>query len=134
MVGRLRTLRPNIGTASPDFVQAAATVAWSDQAHVEERRAIFAAKREVVLGFLAEHGIEVSGSDATFYVWFRAPGGDSAAYAEALLRARIVASPGEAFGAGGAGWLRLALVPTVTACRDAVAAWGAAIDAGDLPG
>ena len=134
VVGRLRTLRPNIGTASPDFVQAAATVAWSDQAHVEERRAVFAAKREVVLGFLAERDIAVSGSDATFYVWFRAPGGDSAAYAEALLQARIIASPGEAFGPGGEGWLRLALVPTVDACRAAVAAWGAAIDAGDLPG
>ena len=133
VVERLRILRPNIGTASPDFVQAAGIAAWSDQDHVEERRAIFAAKREVVLGFLAERGIEVSGSDATFYVWFRAPGGDSGAYAEALLQARIVASPGEAFGPGGQGWLRLALVPTVAACRDAVDAWGTAIDAGALP-
>ncbi len=133
VVGRLRTLRPNVGTASPDFVQVAATAAWGDQRHVDERRAIFAAKREVVLGFLADRGIEVSGSDATFYVWFRAPGGDSSAYAEALLAARIIASPGEAFGPGGEGWVRLALVPTVAACRDAVAAWGAAIDRGDLP-
>ena len=54
-------------------------------------------------------------------------------YAEALLTARIIASPGEAFGPGGEGWVRLALVPTVAACRDAVAAWGAAIDRGDVP-
>lgn len=134
VIDRLRLLRPNIGTASPDFVQEAAVAAWSDQGHVEERRAIFAAKREVVLGFLADRGIEVSGSDATFYVWFRAPGGDSAAYAEALLAAGIIASPGEAFGPGGEGWLRLALVPTVAACRDACDAWGAAIDTGHLPG
>jgi succinyldiaminopimelate transaminase len=133
VIDRLRVLRPNIGTASPDFVQAAAAAAWGDQRHVEERRAIFAAKREVVLGFLAARDIEVSGSQATFYVWFRAPGGDSAAYAEALLQARIIASPGEAFGRGGRGWLRLALVPTVAACRDAVAAWGTAIDTGGLP-
>lgn len=134
VIDRLRLLRPNIGTASPDFVQEAAVAAWSDQAHVEERRGIFAAKRRVVLDFLADRGIEVSGSGATFYVWFRAPGGDSAAYAEALLAARIIASPGEAFGPGGEGWLRLALVPTVEACRDACDAWGAAIDAGLLPG
>lgn len=134
VVRRLRLLRPNVGTASPDFVQSAAIAAWSDQDHVDERREVFRAKREVVLGFLAERGIEVSGSDATFYVWFRAPGGDSAAYAEALLGAAVVASPGEAFGPGGEGWMRLALVPTVDACRDAVAAWGAAIDAGALPG
>lgn len=133
VVARLKRLRPNIGTASPDFVQLAGATAWSEQSHVEERRGVFAAKRAVVLPFLRDRGIEVSGSDATFYVWFRAPGGDSAAYAEALLAARIIASPGEAFGPGGAGWLRLALVPTVAACRDAVAAWGAAIDGGRLP-
>lgn len=133
LIRRLRLLRPNVGTASPDFVQLAATAAWRDQAHVDERRAVFAAKREVVLGFLREAGIEVSGSQATFYVWFRAPGGDDAAYAEALLQERIIASPGRAFGPGGTGWLRLALVPTVDGCREAVARWRAALDAGRLP-
>jgi succinyldiaminopimelate transaminase len=133
MIRRLRLLRPNIGTAAPDFVQRAATAAWGDQAHVDERREIFAAKREVVLGFLRDAGIEVSGSDATFYVWFRAPGGDDAAYAEALVGERIVASPGRSFGGGGQGWLRLALVPTVEGCRRAVARWGDAIASGRLP-
>ncbi len=133
VVRRLRILRPNIGTASPDFVQAAAIAAWSEQTHVDERRQIFAAKREVLLAFMAEQRIEVSGSDATFYIWFRAPGGNSAAYAEALLGASIVASPGEAFGPGGEGWMRLALVPSVDACHDAVHAWQSAIEAGDLP-
>ena len=133
LIARLRTLRPNIGTASPDFVQAAAAAAWSDDDHVVERRAIFAAKREIVLTFLAKAGIEVSGSDATFYVWFRAPDGDDAGYAEALLRERVIASPGRAFGPAGRGWLRLALVPSVDGCRAAVASWGAAIEAGRLP-
>ncbi len=133
VVGAQRLVRPNFGTASQDFVQAAATAAWGDQDHVDERRAVFAAKREVVLGFLADAGIEVSGSDATFYVWFRAPGGDDLAYAEALLDAGVVASPGRSFGPGGVGWLRLALVPTVEACREAVAGWGAAIEDGRLP-
>ncbi len=133
LVDRLKLLRPNVGTAAPDFVQAAAIAAWDDQSHVDERREVFAAKRAVVLPFLARRGIEVSGSQATFYVWFAAPGGDDAAYAEALVRERIVASPGRAFGDGGAGWLRLALVPTVEGCRDAVERWGEAIDAGRLP-
>jgi succinyldiaminopimelate transaminase len=133
LIRRLRLLRPNIGTAPPDFVQAAATVAWGDQAHVDERRAVFGRKRHVVLGFLDDVGIEVSGSQATFYVWFRAPGGDDAAYAEALLHERIVASPGRAFGPGGTGWLRLALVPTVEGCEAAVARWRDAIDTERLP-
>lgn len=133
LIARLKVLRPHVGTASPDFVQAAAIAAWSDQAHVDERREIFRAKREVLLDHLADVEVEVSGSAATFYLWFRAPGGDDAAYAEALLRERIVASPGQAFGPGGTGWLRLALVPTVEGCRAAVTAWRAAIDAGRLP-
>jgi len=133
LIERLKVLRPHVGTASPDFVQAAAIAAWSDQIHVDERREIFRAKREVLLDHLAEVDIEVSGSAATFYLWFRAPGGDDAAYAEALLRERIVASPGRAFGPGGTGWLRLALVPTVEGCHAAVAAWRAAIEADRLP-
>jgi succinyldiaminopimelate transaminase len=133
LIRRLRLLRPNLGTAPQDFVQDAAVAAYGDQTHVDERRQVFRAKRQVVLGFLAEAGIEVSRSDATFYVWFRAPGGDDAAYAEALVKERIVASPGRAFGPGGAGWLRLALVPTVEGCRAAVDRWGRAIDAGRLP-
>ena len=133
LIDRLKLLRPNVGTAAPDFVQAAAIAAWEDQTHVDERRAVFAAKRAVVLPFLERRDIEVSGSQATFYVWFAAPGGDDAAYAEALLRERIVASPGRAFGEGGKGWLRLALVPTVEGCRDAVERWSEAIDAGRLP-
>ena len=133
LIDRLRTLRPNIGTASPEFVQAAATAAWSDDGHAEERRLVFAAKRAVVLPFLDEIGIEVSGSSGTFYVWSRAPGDDDVAHAERLLRERIIVSPGRAFGAAGRGWIRMALVPTVEQCVSACDAWRAAIDAGRLP-
>lgn len=128
-----RQVRRNFGTVSQDFVQAAASVAWKDQGHVEERRAIFAAKRNVVLEFLDQAGIEVSGSRATFYVWFRAPRGDDVAYAEALLDAGIVASPGRSFGPGGQGWLRLALVPDLAACREAMSWWRESIDSGAVP-
>jgi succinyldiaminopimelate transaminase len=133
VIRRSKLLRPNVGTASPDFVQAAATAAWNDQEHVEQRREVFAAKRAVVLDFLASAGIETSGSQATFYLWLRVPGGDDAAYAEALIRERIVASPGRAFGPSGTGWMRLALVPSVAGCRAACEAWNDALKAGRLP-
>lgn len=129
-----RMLRPNIGTASPEFVQHAARAAWSDDAHVAERRAIFDAKRAVVLGFLRDAGFRIGGSQATFYLWVAAPGGDDAAYAEALLAQRIIVSPGRAFGPAGQGWVRLALVPSVEGCHEAVALWRKAIDSGALPG
>ncbi|MGH3440644.1 MAG: succinyldiaminopimelate transaminase [Nitriliruptorales bacterium] len=134
VIRRLRLLRPNIGTASPNFVQVASAAAWNDQSHVDERRATFGRKRDILLGFLKEAGIEVSGSEATFYVWFRAPGGDDRAYVQALLRERVIASPGRTFGAGGTGWVRLALVPTAEECERAVTRWAAAIEAGRLRG
>lgn len=134
LIAAQRSLRPNIGTAPPAFTQQAATAAWSDDGHAAERRETFAAKRRVLLAFLSQAGITVSGSEATFYLWLAAPGGDDAAYAEALLRHRIVVSPGRAFGATGTGWLRLALVPSVEGCEAAVQAWGEAIAAGALPG
>jgi aspartate/methionine/tyrosine aminotransferase len=84
-------------------------------------------------GFLADAGIEVSGSDATFYVWFKAPGGDDAAYATALLNERIIVSPGRAFGPNGAGWCRIALVPDLDGIAAAISVWQAAITAGRLP-
>ncbi len=134
LIAAQRLLRPNIGTASPEFVQRASVVAWSDDAHVLQRREVFAAKRAVLLSFLASAGLEVSGSEATFYLWVRVPGGDDAAYAEALLRHRVVVAPGRAFGAGGEGFVRLALVPSVAECERAVAIWGGALAAGTLPG
>jgi succinyldiaminopimelate transaminase len=134
LIAAQRILRPNIGTASPNFVQHAAVAAWSDDDHVAERREIFAAKREVVQAFLDDEGLRVSGSDAAFYVWVEAPGGDDTAYAEALLRHRVIVSPGSAFGPAGRGWLRLALVPDLQGCQVAVDAWRRAIASGELPG
>jgi succinyldiaminopimelate transaminase len=133
LVARLRMLREDTGTASPDFVQAAAQVAWADDAHVVERRAVFAAKRDVVLAGLEELGLGWSGSRATFYVWVRSPV-DDLAYATALLEAGLVVTPGRAFGAGGEGWIRLALVPDLSGCREAMARWSDAHRQGLLPG
>jgi succinyldiaminopimelate transaminase len=134
LIADQRLLRPNIGTASPEPMQHAAIAAWSDDEHAASRREVFNAKRAVMLDFMQRAGITVSGSEATFYVWFAAPGGDDAAYAEALLRHRIIASPGRAFGPAGTGWLRLALVPSVEGCREAAAVWEQAIADGSLPG
>lgn len=128
-----RFVRPNFGTASQDFVQAAAVAAWGDDDHVAQRRATFAAKHAVVTEFLARAGYDMVASQATFYVWFAAPNGDDVGHAEALLSTGVVASPGRSFGPAGAGWLRLALVPTVAACRDAVDRWATGLQDGTVP-
>jgi succinyldiaminopimelate transaminase len=125
---KLRELRANPGLAPQDFVNTAAAAAWSEDSHADARRHIFAAKRKILTDFLAEAGVEVVASEASFYLWVRAPGGLSGlAYAEKLLEAGILTYPGASFAVTDAGdaFVRLALVPDVETCRAAVAAWRA---------
>ncbi|MBX3466210.1 MAG: succinyldiaminopimelate transaminase [Planctomycetes bacterium] len=124
LIATFGKLRPNVGTASQVFVDAAAAAAWSDDEHAAARRGTFAAKRALVEAFLREAGLEQVGGDATFFMWFRAPGGDDVAYAAHLLeRGGLVLIPGSYFGPGGEGYCRLALVPDQETCRRAMETW-----------
>jgi succinyldiaminopimelate transaminase len=123
-IAALKRARPNFGVASQNFVQAAATAAWSDDVHVAERRAIFRAKRDRLAAFLVERGYVVSGSQGAIYLWVRVPEADDRdAFFARLLEHGIVVSPGESFGAGGEGYFRLALVPSLQEIERAIAVW-----------
>lgn len=123
LIAQLKRERPNFGVASQNFVQAAAAAAWSDDAHVAERRSMFRAKRDRLSAFLLEHGYEVSGSQGAIYVWAKVPIADTQRFFAKLLEAGIVVSPGESFGPGGEGYFRLALVPTLAQIERAVGVW-----------
>jgi succinyldiaminopimelate transaminase len=125
VIATLKRARPNFGVASPDFIQAAASVAWSDDAHVAERRAIFTAKRDRLAAFLTLHGYVVSGSQGAIYLWVKVPvdATNSETFFARLLEHGIVVSPGESFGAGGEGYFRLALVPSLPEIEQAIAVW-----------
>jgi aspartate/methionine/tyrosine aminotransferase len=124
-IGILHDLRLNLGVAPQAFVNAAAVAAWSDDAHAEERRLTFAAKRALVRRFLEASGYEVAPGDATFYLWLRAPGGDDLAFAAWLEAAGIVVTPGSILGStpAGRGWIRLAMAPDMAGCDAAISAW-----------
>lgn len=119
-IAALKALRTSTGTASPEFVQAAAVAAWSDDAHAAERRAIFTEKRRILRAAFDDLGYETVGSHAGLYLWIKVD--DDMAFTDGLLEEGIVVSPGRFFGPGGEGFIRLALVPTVDEC-------GAAADA-----
>lgn len=123
LVAILKRFRSHPGVASPDFVSAAAVAAWSDDAHAAERREQIRAKRDLFLEFFHRRGIRCEGSDATLYLWVRVPAGaTSESYALSLLEEGIVVAPGTAFGAG-EGYVRVALVPDVAECQEALRAW-----------
>jgi succinyldiaminopimelate transaminase len=113
LVAALKRHRPNVGVAPPEFIQRAAAAAWSDDDHVTEVRALYRAKRDVLVPALEARGMRHAGGDATFFLWLT--GGDH----EALMTQGLVLTPGDYFGPAGAGYLRLALVPTVEQCERA---------------
>ncbi len=117
VIGALKRYRPNVGVAPQDFVQRAATAAWADEEHVEDVRRRYGAKRDALLPALEAAGLRHAGGDATFFLWLAAPDGT----AERLLERGIVVAPGAYFGDAGAGYLRLALVPTPEDCARAAA-------------
>lgn len=121
LIAALRRHRPSSGVTPQSFVQRASIVAWDDDAHVEETRARYAAKRDVMLPALRAVGLEPVGGPASFFLWLRVPGGDDQTFAAAWLERGVVFTPGSYLGAGGEGHVRAALVPTIAECRRAAA-------------
>jgi len=116
----LKALRSSTGTASPEFVQAAAVAAWSDDEHVAIRREIFRQKRILLAKTFDSLGHPVIGSTAGIYLWIHA--GDDLAITEKLASDHILVTSGRVFGQGGEGYIRLALVPTLEECDAAAEA------------
>jgi aspartate/methionine/tyrosine aminotransferase len=127
LIAALKKMRPSIGVASPGFVQEAATAAWNDDAHVKERNRVFAEKRELFTNFFEKAGFAHTPTNASLYLWAEVPkeyGGDEEAYALRLLEKGIIVAPGSSFGPGGEGYFRVALVPSVEECKEAIVRWG----------
>lgn len=115
IVAALKAYRPTVGTAPQEFVQRASVVAWNDERHVDETRARYRAKRDVMIPAIEAKGWEIVASEATMYLWVVGPDPD------ALLERGILVAPGEFFGPSGAGYVRFALVPTLDECERAAA-------------
>jgi acetylornithine aminotransferase len=118
LIALLKRYRPNVGVAPQAFVQRAAAAAWRDEAHVEAVRAAYRRKRDLLLPVLEARGLRNAGGDATFFLWLDA-GPQADMLAERMLDEGIVVAPGSFFGPAGAGYLRLALVPTFAGCERA---------------
>jgi len=111
-LGALATVKTNVDSGMFTPVQAAAAVALAgDTGWEAERNRVYQRRRDVVLGWLPEAGLEADPPRGGLYVWARVPaGGDAEQWAiDALERCGVWLTPGTAFGACGAGYLRIAL-------------------------
>lgn len=125
VIAAMRNVRPRIGVATPEFVQRAAIAAWNDEAHVEEQRARYAARRDLFLDLCSRKRLQVEASQGAFYLWIRVPatvpGRDATTFASTLLDHGIVVLPGSFMGPRGNEYVRLAFVPSLETCMEAVA-------------
>jgi len=88
---------------------------------VAEMVATYDRRRKLVLSRFDDMGIDCFEAKGAFYVFPEAPGGDAEAFAEDLLEAQGVAVvPGDAFGEGGEGHLRVSYATGTTDLKEAM--------------
>ena len=116
VVEYLAEVRKHIGLMVPGPVQAAGTVAFEDDGHVEIQRQIYSARLDFMVRVLRRANVAVERPDGGFYLWIKAtPTGASSAgswsLAEELARvAGVLVSPGDFYGPMGTGHVRMAMV------------------------
>ncbi len=111
LVAYLRLVRQHAGLLVAGPVQAAAAVAWADDAHVGAQRDRYERRLRTVALALGDAGYEVGMPEGAFYLWVSQPGvPDPWEVAAGLAeRAGLLVSPGELFGDSG-GFVRVAMV------------------------
>jgi succinyldiaminopimelate transaminase len=112
LVAYLASVRTHAGMMVPAPIQAAATAAWDDDAHVEVQRARYAERRLYARSRLAEIGLVDDGGPSSFYLWARSadPAEDGWAVTARLAESGLLVAAGDLYGDGGADHVRMALV------------------------
>lgn len=116
---------PFISCASSVSQKAAEAALLGPQECVEEMRAAYHRRRDLLVDLLKEQDLFTYKPQGAFYALVNVSGAgtDTYAFAEALLRERRVAvAPGDTFGATGSGWIRFALCASEDTIQRAFAA------------
>ena len=92
-------------------IQEAMRVALGDDAHVREQKALYRARRAVLVGALEAFGLTIHHSEAGLYLWCTA-GEDTWVTIGRLAELGILAGPGVFYGDAGNGFVRVALTGT----------------------
>lgn len=111
VVAELLEVRKHAGMIVPGPVQAAATAAYGDDAHVAEQRERYRSRRARLLPALTGAGFDVTDSTAGLYLWATRTE-DCWTTVGWLAERGIVVAPGAFYGAAGSRHVRVALTAT----------------------
>lgn len=108
MVGRV--VENSVSCAAAVSQKAAEAALRGDQGPVEAMVAAYMSRRDLAMERLGEEGLSAVPPDGAFYVMVEVPTADTVAFASELVSAeKVTVAPGEAFGPGGSGMVRLSL-------------------------
>jgi succinyldiaminopimelate transaminase len=111
LIAELLEVRKHAGMIVPAPVQAAMVAALDDDAHVEEQRARYLARRAILLPALVSAGFSVDHSQGGLYLWATRDE-DCWVSIEWLAQLGILAGPGIFYGEAGRRHVRVALTAT----------------------
>ena len=113
------------GSAMSGAVAAASIAAWKDETHVVQNRAAYRAKFTQLAPLVAT-ALPCTMPQGAFYLWARTPGDDTAFAKRLLAEENVAVLPGSYLARDvqgvnpGAGRIRIALVPSLADCAEAV--------------
>lgn len=116
LVGNLTNARKHAGMIMPGPIQAAAVAALQDEAHVQEQKERYRARRDVLRPAVEAFGARIDRSEAGLYLWATRDEDCWDTIAELADRG-IIAGPGAFYGEAGRRHVRIAL----TAADDVIA-------------
>ena len=129
IIAKYRTIRNRVHDGAPHFVQESGIIAWNDDEYVADMREKYKEKRNLIIKTFDELGFPRTKSEATFFMWQKAPYGmNGDELAAKLLDLGIVVIPGSALSkttetglVAGKDYIRIALMPSmnkvVEACK-----------------
>ncbi|HEX2154095.1 MAG TPA: aminotransferase class I/II-fold pyridoxal phosphate-dependent enzyme [Acidimicrobiia bacterium] len=105
-----KVVENSVSCASAVSQKAAEAAIAGDQSAVEEMVAEYRSRRDLAMAELGEAGLSANRPGGAFYVMVEVPADDTVVFAMEFVDAEeVTVAPGEAFGHGGAGMVRLSL-------------------------
>ncbi len=121
LIAALAKVKSNFDSGIFQAIQVAGIAALrSPENLIEEMRAVYQERRDLVINGLRAIGWKIPTPKASFYIWAKLPKGfnNSMETAKAFLdKANIVVTPGNGFGENGEGYIRM----TLTVSKDRLA-------------